>query len=112
MKRLIVFVLLTTMILLVSNMNIDAAGSGYTLAVTSDLSTSSDYYIVNVDIESKLENFSGTMRVVVENDKASLVGYETIVSVPKGNTKTYSVDIPVKGLDAHKEITIYLYNTS
>ena len=112
MKRLIVFVLLTTMILLVSNMNIDAAGSGYTLAVTSDLSTSSDYYIVNVDIESKLENFSGTMRVVVENDKASLVGYETIVSVPKGNTKTYSVDVPVKGLDAHKEITIYLYNTS
>ena len=48
MKRLIVFVLLTTMILLVSNMNIDAAGSGYTLAVTSDLSTSSEYYIVNV----------------------------------------------------------------
>lgn len=112
MKRLIVFVLLTTMILLVSNMNIDAAGSGYALALTSEIATSGDYYKVNVDIESKEKNFSGTVRVVVENSNSSLVGYETIVSVPKGNTKTYTVDIPVRSVNTNKEITIYLYDTS
>lgn len=65
----------------------------FNIEVSSSLSANGEYYTIDLDVENPGGDFTGYIRVRVENNGNS-VGYDVDVSIPKGSTKSYSVNVP------------------
>lgn len=81
----------------------------FNIEVSSSLSSNGKYYTMNMDVENPGSDFTGYLRLRAELNGYS-VGYDVDISIPKGSTKTYTVNVPVSAAVNQDVVQINIYD--
>ena len=72
-------------------------------------STNGEYFTVSIEVENPGSDFTGTLRLGVDYSGYS-VGYDVDISIPKGSTKTYNVNVPKSAAFAQGVVRVTVFD--